>query len=71
MRDLRIVEVNRGGAWIRVPMSDVKAGESFRMFESNGSQVIGEGQHAGQTEFRAGCDAYDTGNGRYAVHGEE
>lgn len=70
MRDKRIVEVFRGGVWVKAEMSSVVAGERFRMFESDGQAVVGEDKYAGQTEFTAGCDAYNVGNGRWAVNGE-
>ncbi len=69
MRPRRLVEVFRGGSWIRINMSDVKSGEQFRMFEQSGERVRGEGSLSGETVFTADCDAYAVGNGRFGVHG--
>ena len=43
----------KGGEWVETPMSGIKKGDIFRVFESDGSPVASEGA----TEFRAASDA--------------
>jgi hypothetical protein len=34
----RVIEVQRGEAWVRVPMAEVHAGDRFRMWEDEAKQ---------------------------------
>ena len=54
MNELRKVEVYLNDAWMQVPLSGVKKGERFRMFEPSGEVVTMKGI----SEFVADCDAY-------------
>jgi len=51
-KELRRVEVLKKGNWIRCELSDLKKGNVFRMFESDGTPV------AGGKQFTALSDPY-------------
>ena len=53
----RKVEVNRNKQWVQVPLSAVKKGDLFRMFEDTGEPVI-MSTKTNRTEAIAICDAY-------------
>jgi hypothetical protein len=51
----RKVEIKKDGEWIESSMKNVKEGDVFRMFESNGDPVVGKGGF--ETEFIAYGDS--------------
>jgi len=60
MKDLRKVEVLRDNNWTECRLKDVKKGEKFRMFEFDGSPVLGS---VGESVFVADSDPYVGPNG--------
>lgn len=55
----RRIEVRRGDAWVETEMKEIRNGDVFRMFESNGDPVVGDGPILdGATEYIATEDAH-------------
>ncbi len=53
--DKRIVEVYSNGIWIRTELEDMKKGDRFRLFTSDGKQII---DNKGKNEWIASSEAY-------------
>ena len=53
---LRVVEVNRDDEWQRVRFMDLKIGDRFRLFESEGGEPVLRDN--GEAEWVAQGDAY-------------
>ncbi len=52
----RKIEVLRNNVWVTIKLTEVKKGETFRLFEPDGTPV----SHKGKTEFLAKEDGKDT-----------
>lgn len=53
--DQRKVEINKNGEWLPILFSELKNGDTFRMFESTGEPVVGDDN---DTIFTAISDTY-------------
>jgi len=61
MEQLRSVEIlQEDGSWKKLKFTDIKNGETFRMFEPNGLPVVGKNE---QTEFLAVSEVYQQEKG--------
>ena len=67
MEQLRRVQVKMDGQWIDSTMKDIKNGDVFRMFESDGEMVVGTGRVGGSVNFLALGDAWCDDNGVWGV----
>lgn len=64
----RIVQVLRKNKWVTIPFNELKKGDTFRMFESNGEPVIDFNNGKPRTEFVAISELYqDIRTGEWCI----
>lgn len=68
MKPIRVVRILETGEE-DIEFKDLKSGDKFKMFNLDGTQVVGEGD---KIEFTAACDAYlevddNGGEGAYTI----
>jgi hypothetical protein len=64
----RIVQVLRKNKWVTIPFSQLKKGDTFRMYESNGEPVIDPNNGNPRTEFLAVSELYkDSETGEWCI----
>ena len=68
----RIVQVLRKNKWVTIPFNELKKGDTFRMFESNGEPVIDFNNGKLRTEFVAISELYqDIRTGEWCIEIED
>src|SRR5690554_2299133 len=64
----RIVQVLRKNKWVTIPFTELKKGDTFRMFETNGKPVIDTNNGKLRTEFLAISELYrDSETGEWCI----
>jgi hypothetical protein len=73
MENLRKIEKKVNDKWVEIPFTELKNGDTFRMFESTGEPVVDPNHGNPRTEFLAIGDLYEykeTGQWMIEVEGE-
>lgn len=64
----RIVQVLRKNKWVTIPFTELKKGDTFRMFEANGEPVIDPNNGKPRTKFLAISELYqDSRTGEWCI----